>query len=531
MVTILYHKIGACIKDILCVTMRRVNYNVWNTNCVLIEQRFPEIYAVLQLVAPLPLHWVQSRSHHWVAAFADTDKVWHSQYAPEQEYTKLAQTHSSESILFWGVGCGYQLLPFVRDTFYQRLLIVESSPALAKAILMQIDCTEWLQDSRIQWLLAPSYTQWQTWLQQYYHPLWQGNLSSVYIHAVIEHDKSNYQQYQSWWNQYQTSLAGDLSSQGYFAQRWFKNITTNLLHCYPQKDIPILPQGHEVAIIGAGVSLQYSYQALKSLQARGGILIATDATLASLSAHHIIPQYVISLDAQALIHWHFIGLNPQSHTQWFCDIASSPSLVQKQQAHLFAGGHPLGRLAGLAALDTRGGHVGYAALALAHSMKPSRLYRYGFDFVYPQGKPYAMGVTWYHQFLQQAHRTSPYYHQSLQLLWRYKNIQRCSDGSYQPMLFRDYQKSFESLWVHGLDTLFVPNRIDGSKFLGYYAQQLKQLKVSQAMQQWDSLVPFEKHMWYTMAPLLASWSGQYTQRHTLLQVVLDWSIQNLEAIL
>jgi hypothetical protein len=97
----------------------------------------------------------------------------------------------------------------------------------------------------------------------------------------------------------------------------------------------------------------------------------------------------------------------------FTDLASPPIVVSRSSTpRFFTGGHPLTVFVSRSwrsfpQIDTSGGNVTYAAVALAELMGAEQIDLFGADFSYPKGEPYSRGSYIHPYFQRRQTRLQP----------------------------------------------------------------------------------------------------------------------------
>jgi hypothetical protein len=204
----------------------------------------------------------------------------------------------------------------------------------------------------------------------------------------------------------------------------------------------------QVSICGAGPSLDIQFPRLAENR-RGTFLIATDTSLPALLQAGMTPDAVVSIDCQHISYSHFMTGLP---CPLYLDLASPPRVAScSPHPRFFSGGHPLTRYIAqywrpLPEIDTSGGNVTYAAMALAESMCAETIELYGADFAYPMGRSYARGSYMYPSFERRQTRLAPYETLSSALLFRssaLKRVKRDDYWYYEPPLLAMYRNRLE----------------------------------------------------------------------------------------
>jgi hypothetical protein len=241
-------------------------------------------------------------------------------------------------------------------------------------------------------------------------------------------------------------VSGDYSVQAFFGMRWFSNIIHNVFLLEQQQ--AAFPAVQHVSICGAGPSLDMQFPRLAEKR-RDTFLIATDTSLPALLQAGLTPDAVVSIDCQHISYSHFMAGLP---CPLYLDLASPPRVAScSPHPRFFSGGHPLTRYIAqywrpLPEIDTSGGNVTYAAIALAESMGAKTIELYGADFAYPMGRSYARGSYMYPSFERRQTRLVPYETLSSALLFRsaaLKRVKRDDGWYYEPPLLAMYRERLE----------------------------------------------------------------------------------------
>ena len=163
-----------------------------------------------------------------------------------------------------------------------------------------------------------------------------------------------------------------------------------------EKSEDSLPPVHRAAITAAGPSLNLQIPELRKRK-NGLFLIASDTSLPCLLSEGIIPDAVVSIDCQHISYYHFMAGLPEE-SLLFVDLASPPLVASRsEKVRFFSGNHPLTSYISqvwrpLPVVDTSGGNVTYASVALAERLGAEYIELYGADFSYPAGLSYARGT-------------------------------------------------------------------------------------------------------------------------------------------
>ena len=337
------------------------------------------------------------------------DRTLHSRFDPVREGLRLADNYiGSGTILAYGMGAGYHLLPLLSNKDLSSLIIAETRPSLVRSILEQIDLTPLFLDKRVSLWICIDPAEFRIKLLKHYIPVLSGDFRSISLRNRIEADLDFYQELSSVVKDALSSITDDYTVQTHFGKKWFNNTLSNLKAS--EETTVTLHPAHDVLITAAGPSLEKQLDKLVSMRS-GATLIATDTSLPVLLSNNIKPDMVISIDCQHISYHHFMKGYP-SDVPLILDLASPPFLTRiAEKVFFFTSDHPFSNYVSRSFrqfphLDTSGGNVTHSALSLADALGASRISLFGTDFSYPMGKPYARGSYIYPYFQKSTVRTA-----------------------------------------------------------------------------------------------------------------------------
>jgi hypothetical protein len=400
---------------------------------------------------------------------------------------------------------------------------------LLKTIFSHIDCSTILADSRLIWLIGDHENEIINQFKNIYEPLSDGTPLFIPLRMAIELNSPFYKATSTALEEFFTEIKHDIASQAYFGKRWFKNIVYNLLNFKGQQLKG--PNYNSFSLVGAGPSLELDREKIVARQQAGGAIIATDAALMPLVGYGIKPNYVITLDAQILVNYHFIGIK-QDNFILLADIASPTNLLRRYPCFFYSGGHPLGRLTTLPPLDTSGGNVGFAALALALALgaKPQSIVYTGLDFGYPAGKIYARGSYFFKFYAANSTKLNGLETSTLNLVFKTNNIHKkeISDNIffYQNDLMHFYGQKFK-LFLQKAEHCHwntFSHNFDGLKFLHNYKNDIEYLIKNKLLSAPVNNLNYQQiNAITTLKPLAASFVKQSLKpMHTAACYTLDF---------
>jgi len=334
----------------------------------------------------------------------------HSLVDPEKEAGRILDTISTDNFLIlYGLGGGFLAKAALDSNKVQGLLLIDYDLDGIAELFAAKNYVSILGDPRTILLIDPTDTELETSILGAYRPALSGGIAAIPLRPRVELSPKEFASAANTVNNSIDSLSDDYSVQVYFGKRWFANTIRNVMDA----EGAVAPLGpvKNVAISAAGPSLDYQLELI--IKKRNDFfLLATDTSLPSLLEADISPDAVISIDCQHISYYHFMrGLPPD--IPLFTDLASPPIVVSRTPTpHFFTGGHPFTVFVSRSwrtfpHIDTSGGNVTYAAVALAELMGAEKIDLFGADFSYPRGEPYARGSYIHPYFQRRQNRVQP----------------------------------------------------------------------------------------------------------------------------
>ena len=212
-------------------------------------------------------------------------------------------------------------------------------------------------------------------------------------------------------------ISSDFSVQSHFGKVWMYNILANTNFLIKNKTLNqfIIDNSKTAVIVGAGPSLDNSINFLKENKEKL-FIISTDTSYPALLKNKIIPQVVVSIDAQIYSREHFIGINHEiaKDTIFLLDICANSSITKKisnEKILFFTNGHPLANYIEAISnckflrLNSGRGTVTSVACDFATKCNFKNIILLGTDFSFYKNKPYTKSTYLEKQFLNQSYKT------------------------------------------------------------------------------------------------------------------------------
>lgn len=325
----------------------------------------------------------------------------HSLVDPRKEAVRLTSTVRGESyIVLFGLGGAYVAQAAIERQDIHGILAIEFDLDGIAELFAAVDFVSVLGNPRFRLLVDPSEQEIREVLFGSFRPAFSGGISMLPLRPRIDAQPEKFARASGIIKEAIDSISDDYSVQAYFGKRWFANAIRNIRSA--DKPVSPTPPIRTAAITAAGPSLDMQLNEIGSRRSEF-FLLATDTSLPTLLNAGIKPDAVISIDCQHISYYHFMGGIPDS-IPLFLDLASPPVVASRTTApRFFSGGHPLtvyiSRIwRSFPRVDTSGGNVTYAAVAMAAQLGADKIELYGADFSYPNGVSYSRGSYIYPHF-------------------------------------------------------------------------------------------------------------------------------------
>lgn len=378
----------------------------------------------------------------------NSGRTMESRYDPIRDAVRQSEKYKNESIiLVIGFGSGLLVSEILKRNSHIRILVLESEKQDMEFLESEGYLTNF-SSCDIHFFTPDSFF---SGLLNYYLPSLYGNLCIFENNAYSQENPDYTEQYRTILSKALKDISADFSVQSHFGKLWQKNIITNLKnHIYSVK--MDFPTEKTALIVGAGPSIDKKIQDIKD---NDYFIISTDTAYSILCSHHIIPDAVVTCDAQHISHSHFI--NPVSkETIFFADISVSPSIINHLSKYtknivFCTQGHPLAEKAfsvspsSFIKTTSGSGTVTITAVDIAVQAGFKKIKIYGADSAYHEGKSYAKQTYLEKLYYKDQKKIYTSEAQFAKLMYRTPLITINENSRiYQTSILNSYKESLES---------------------------------------------------------------------------------------
>jgi len=353
------------------------------------------------------------------------DRPIHSSINPVKEGEKLSSQYlNCGTLLAFGLGGGYHLLPLLSSHSLTNLIVIETDASIIRTILSSLDLTALFLDKRVSLWISDVPEDFKSYLLSKYIPVLHGDLQSISLRSRVDCSPDFFLNLTPVIKESISMITDDYTVQTHFGKKWFINTLANLKSS--EETVLALKPVHKVQITAAGPGLEKQMNHLISNR-NGSTLIATDTSLPVLLENNVIPDMVISIDCQHISYHHFMAGYPHD-VPLILDLASPPFMTRiARKVFFFTSDHPFSNYVSshfrnFPRIDTSGGNVTHAAVSLAESLGARVIDLYGADFSYPFGKPYARGSYIYPYFHRNSLRFNGIENQFINFIFHNKSL-------------------------------------------------------------------------------------------------------------
>jgi hypothetical protein len=362
---------------------------------------------------------VTAKTGRRVPAFPD-GKAMFSLYAPERDARVFAEQVGPETgfVVVAGVGDGSHIAALLERCPEARVLALEHSEENLLFLRREFDLCPLDRDPRVFLIPFTKPENLTAAILRQYMPVLHGGFALCFQEAWKRNHGADAEGIRCAVEATLEQVKGDMATQAAFGKLWMRNIFLNIRSNLRENDGGLPTKNARCIIVAAGPTMEEHLDELRGAATGGTALFAVDTAYPALLRRGIVPDGVVTIDAQALSAAHFVGTGGKAHTILFADLCCNPAIPrffadQGQGVRFFVGNHPLCALANrffggcLPQSATQSGTVTLAALDLAVQLGFQHIRILGADFSYPHGKAYARGTYLDSRFYPTANRLAP----------------------------------------------------------------------------------------------------------------------------
>lgn len=340
----------------------------------------------------------------------------HSLFNPEREASNLIDTVAETGFAFFaGIGGAFHIRDFLSRDSGRACIASEASAQSLASLLRSVDLSDIIADSRVTIVVDCSSGSSAKALDSKYLPALHGNFRFIPLRSWQERNRQSCECYGKLVEASLSRISADYSVQAHFGKIWLRNCLINLsLASKIQGSFPSVDINKKAVVVAAGPGLENELECIRHSR-ESLVIFSTDTAWNTLADSGIIPDFFISIDAQAVSLSHVMRPFDKNMTV-ILDLCGNPAIARK--AHddganvIFVSGmHPFAQAAALFSplplINTSSGTVTLAAIDAAFSLGFTAIESIGADFAYTGGKPYARGTYLSHTFGSAGTRVLP----------------------------------------------------------------------------------------------------------------------------
>ncbi len=338
---------------------------------------------------------IKAKNGDDVPLFSDGKPV-HSRYNPRGEKICIQDDFEGCAVVV-GIGAGYHLESLLSDSRISLLICVERDEESLEFCKKIGFVNHLAENDKIRLCTFDSF---KSVFMESYMPVLHRNLTVAYLNSWRLHNEDASVMFSEIFRESVSLVSSDFSVQSHFGRLWHRNIFMNL-----KKNVKIDFHADAslcAAVVAAGPTLDSSVQKIKSRR-NHYFVISTDTSYGTLILNGILPDVVVSIDAQHVSCEHFLSVENRKdgeNTLFVFDVASSPEAVDHVMekgwdVFFVRSNHPLSAIlseyAEIPLVESGSGTVTIAACDFARLAGFREIELFGADFSYSGGKPYAKG--------------------------------------------------------------------------------------------------------------------------------------------
>ena len=388
-------------------------------------------------------------------ATLNNNKTFYSIYNPQRDidfFCSNEKIKNSGYICIAGIGNGYHIKQ-LSETYPDKFILAFEINQTSLDFLLNSNDFSFCENKNI---LLTTLDNLKTKIIETYTPSIYDNFYFTNVKPWMDYHQEYFKIIEHQINSAISIISSDFSVQSHFGKVWMHNIleNTNFLLRNKNHNKITIDNSKTAVVIGAGPSLDDSINFLKENKEKL-FIISTDTSYPSLLKNNIIPQVVVSIDAQIYSREHFIGINNEisKDTIFLLDICANSSIVKKlpnDNILFFTNGHPLANYiedksnSKFLRLNSGRGTVISVACDFATKCNFENIILLGTDFSFYKNKPYTKSTYLEKQFLYQSNKTKNLESQYTNLMLR-TEIFRNKEGNFTTKLLDEYKEYQEKM--------------------------------------------------------------------------------------
>lgn len=351
---------------------------------------------------PQPTAEIRRADGRWILLHSRRDPLmeaerWLAQILAQTPPPGTASASTPTFVLI-GAGLGFVLDVIEREQPQAKLIVLESQPALARALLSRRDWRPALRSGRLRLLVGPDYdgaAQAWRWIEPDSPPI-------PLAHPVLERElPERLQEGMQTFKRIAFDAAANQRARRELGTIYFTQTLRNLPRLLTAPPVDTLEgrgAGWPAVICGAGPSLDRNLSAVHAWRDRA-VMIGVDTTLRPLLARGIEPDYVVGVDPTGLNARHLTGVGALRHAWLVAEPSLAPPALaafgDRLSGYRVSDNHPWPWLLD-AGIDCGMLHVWgsvlTAAFSLAVRLGCDPIVLVGADLAYTQDRPYTRGT-------------------------------------------------------------------------------------------------------------------------------------------
>ena len=398
-------------------------------------------------------------------ATLNNNKTFYSVYNPQRDidfFCSNEKIKNSGYICIAGIGNGYHLKQ-LSENFPDKFILAFEINKTSIDYLLTTNDFSFCKNKNI---LLTTLEDLENKIIETYTPSIYDNFYFTNIKPWMDYHQEYFKIIEKKINKAISIISSDFSVQTHFGKVWMHNILENTKFLLKNKtqNVFIIDNSKTAVVIGAGPSLDNSLNFLNENKEKL-FIISTDTSYPALIKNKIIPQVVVSIDAQIYSREHFIGINKEisKDTIFLLDICANSSIVKKihhDNILFFTNGHPLANYieekskSKFLRLNSGRGTVTSVACDFATKCNFENIILLGTDFSFYKNKPYTKTTYLEKQFLNQSNKIKNLETQYTNLMLRTEIIKN-QQGNFTSQLLDEYKVAQQKMIEHSTSNFYI----------------------------------------------------------------------------